>query len=372
MAFAQESVTVQSSSNMVSPTLTPQSTEGTTKATALGDTLFFFSNPTEQSKTGASVHNNFIVDRVNPRDSGRFYGYNAWERRAYAQLYPYSSINRDATKDTTYNIIGVVFKFGGTVSNSSTRNITLSVWSRGTAKEAITGATKWAIYGYPGTTLATQSVSIKNLFATSPADRRSAYFTTPAVGVNNDVYVGFSTDNYTFSSMNGDTIGLSSTNNAPRYAVSLEQSTNDTLFHMYNVFQDKAGKWSNYLGLNSTMNISNAGDLMIYPIIRLNCANCFPSSIGSIGNDGFAVTGLYPNPAVNSTNVQFNLTKNADVNIAIMDINGRTVKTINKTNLNAGANTVNIGTSELAAGNYVVALETSTGGAIAIQFTVAK
>jgi ligand-binding sensor domain-containing protein len=65
---------------------------------------------------------------------------------------------------------------------------------------------------------------------------------------------------------------------------------------------------------------------------------------------------LYPNPANAQTTLLFNLGKAAQVKISIADITGRTINTLPLTYLTAGEQRININTTALPAGTYIVKL----------------
>ena len=64
----------------------------------------------------------------------------------------------------------------------------------------------------------------------------------------------------------------------------------------------------------------------------------------------------YPNPTNESTNVNFKLSQNGDVVLAVYSLNGRLVKTITKNNLNAGENNIFIDCEDMPNGTYIVKL----------------
>lgn len=331
------------------------------KTTALGDTLFFGTQAIFGSGT------NYNYNYFGPADSGFVYGTNAVNWKGAARLYDFSG---SSNADTGFNIIGVVARFTGKVSASNAMNFVIGVWPQSTAK--VNYKTKYFLYGMPsGAPTASVTVPAKNVSLTA---RSTVYFPSTSVIVNNknDMYVGYTLD-YTWGStaLANDTVGLqriADANQAGPNYYTVESASKDTLLAP-NVIISEGGSWKSLLYQKG---ITNGGDPIIYPAIRFNCGNCFPSSISKLANNGFSLTNLYPNPAVNNVNVQFGLKDAADVTIAIVDINGRTVKTIENKNMNAGSHTVKVETAELAAGNYLLAVETSLGGALAIQFTVAK
>jgi hypothetical protein len=61
----------------------------------------------------------------------------------------------------------------------------------------------------------------------------------------------------------------------------------------------------------------------------------------AFGNTADPLVSIYPNPAVSHTTVHFNLTESVDVDLIIYDELGRSVKVIERNNLNAGEQNIN-------------------------------
>lgn len=70
---------------------------------------------------------------------------------------------------------------------------------------------------------------------------------------------------------------------------------------------------------------------------------------------------LFPNPASDFTNVQFTLSKNSNVEIKIINLNGQTILTKNLTQVNAGKQTIEISTNDLKNGIYIVSIKSIDG-----------
>lgn len=365
-ASAQEFMTVQQKNSLpVSPTTTNPLSGG--KVTATGDTLYFLNNP---QKAVDSLMLNLVGDRTltPPLDSGYFFGISPSLVTGVAEGYRYGAINKDATPDTTYRIIGIVSRWSGHCATSNSTNINFTIWDKNTTKTAISGLTKAYVYGYPNNSKASKTVTAGTVVAASITNKNSqvTYLTSPLTGINYDVYVGYTMASYTWGSTGTDTFGLKATRGMLNPHIDVESSTKDTLVFADGMFQI-SGTWkANYWQGGAAV------DAVIYPIIQRECGNCFPSSVSGITNRGLTFIGNYPNPAVNSTNIQFGLDENADVKIDVMDNSGRLINTITKSNLSKGNNIVTIETTNLPAGNYVYLIEASNGGHFASQFTVAK
>ncbi len=66
---------------------------------------------------------------------------------------------------------------------------------------------------------------------------------------------------------------------------------------------------------------------------------------------------IAPNPITNNANIEFNLYKNSNINIAIFDILGKKVNDIYQGEMSAGLNSVNINATNLTDGIYFVKLQ---------------
>ena len=330
------------------------------KTTGLTDTLYFANS----GQTGGPYSAAFY-DLTTPVDSGRFFGMNKFGYKGFAQLYRFSSIDRTMPVDTTYNVLGVYALFAGTVSSTSTKTATITLWKRDAVKYPITGRSKFYVYGVPqSSTVATKSFSFPKL--TLNAIGRY-FFTTPITGINYDLYAGYTLSSYSYTSLGGDTIGLATSENTNGGTYTLESGTGDTLVSTNTLIQNSAGKW-----MSSGFELNRSGDLVLFPIIKLSCASCTSSTGISYTQNNLTMFGSYPNPAVNGTNIRFALKHNADVTIYVTDIQGKQVKTIKNDGLSIGEHVINIVTSDMAAGNYTYLILTSNGDGVASEFTVVK
>ena len=71
-------------------------------------------------------------------------------------------------------------------------------------------------------------------------------------------------------------------------------------------------------------------------------------------------TLVYPNPFMEKVTVSYHLKSNSDVRIVIYDVNGRIVKSIEKSNQNSGLNEVVMKTNHLKAGVYFYSLKSDS------------
>ena len=65
---------------------------------------------------------------------------------------------------------------------------------------------------------------------------------------------------------------------------------------------------------------------------------------------------VYPNPVADFGTIYFELESSSNVTVLIYNLSGQIVQDINKIDLNEGANTLSINTSELSRGTYIVKL----------------
>lgn len=70
---------------------------------------------------------------------------------------------------------------------------------------------------------------------------------------------------------------------------------------------------------------------------------------------------IYPNPSSDVTTASFNLTEQSDVTVEVVDLLGKTVKTIARKNMTAGECRVPMNVAELAAGVYMIKVSTEKG-----------
>jgi hypothetical protein len=330
------------------------------KGTGLTDTLYYI----YASQSGGTLHN-YYADAVTPYDSGHLYGPNAFGFKGWAELYRAGNFDVSGNDDTTIQVLGVMAYFNGARSASSTKNLTISLWKRNTSKVAVTGRTKFYIYGLPvATATASKTVNYSALDLTKTAPY---YFSSPVTGVNYDFYAGY-TQTYTWTGMNGDTIGCATASPEIQNSASLETGTNDTLVNANIIMQTSAGVWQSSV---FDLGLGGAGDMMLFPMIKISCPAC-GVGVKSFSRNELTFFGNVPNPASNATNIKIGLKSIADVNIMITDMTGKTIKTIEKKALNAGEHMIEVNTSDLAAGTYLYLVRTSNGDGIASQLTVIK
>lgn len=92
------------------------------------------------------------------------------------------------------------------------------------------------------------------------------------------------------------------------------------------------------------------------PYVRLN----FDPSVG-LDEESMEINGvsLYPNPVSSETNMNFYLQTKSDVTILVTDLSGKTISTMEITNVMAGENSAKIDCSTLNSGVYYVTINTA-------------
>lgn len=93
------------------------------------------------------------------------------------------------------------------------------------------------------------------------------------------------------------------------------------------------------------------------PIVRMN----FENQAGIDELEGLNNVVLYPNPANDELNIDFSLDNAADINIAIVDLAGKTIATKSMNNTAKGTQTVGFNTTDFASGVYTVTIESTNG-----------
>jgi hypothetical protein len=100
------------------------------------------------------------------------------------------------------------------------------------------------------------------------------------------------------------------------------------------------------------------------PYVRLN----FDPTV-SLNEESAEINGvsLYPNPSNSETNVNFYLQTKSDVTILVTDLTGKTVSSLELSNLTAGTNSTKIDCSSLNSGVYYVTINTN-GSSVTKKF----
>lgn len=324
------------------------------KLTAVGDTVY-------QTHINTAAGADTLSYYTYLNDTGALFGYNAFGDKGFAERYDINGVS------ASYKVIGVYALFGGTVQSGSTKTVDFNCWTVG-PKAAITSTINNS--GMPATSLATVNKPITSLgigTGTSGGDVATMhYFPTPTAYLSDTFFIGY-TCTYTWTSLGGDTIGLYSNLDGERSESAVTTMVvGDTTLNNVAVTQNSAGTWQDNTFFTGVFN-----NMAIFPLMVVGPG----SGVGveaSITRKDFTFYNVYPNPANNTTNVKIALANAAEVTVDIMDALGKNVSTVNAGRLSAGDHSIAVNTANLAAGNYIYLIRTSTGNGIATQVTIAK
>jgi len=295
----------------------------------------------------------YITVNVIPgsNDSGYFTGTGYYEFTRFAERYDFTY------PDSSIQVLGIVAAMKGASATPSTHNAVFKVWNSG-SKIALRPTLTYS--GFP----TAQIDSVVVPYSSIGFNQLKAYwFATPTAYLTDSFFVGYSTD-YTWSSMNGDTLSVYVSNQRlnPLYNV----VGGDTLVNDQSVIGDASG-WAD-LG-NDLFVDPLESNYWMFPIINSKIPVV---GVGGITKKDFTFMGNYPNPCVNNTNIKFALAGATDVTITVMDINSRVMSTEKHSNMSAGEHVINLNTANLASGEYMYVISTTNGGGIASKIAVIK
>ena len=237
-----------------------------------------------------------------------------------------------------YVVEGICYWFGAKVytSSSGTSEVTSHLYnltgSGTTSAGPVTTAPSTFISG------TNNSITIASIDTSSTGNQGFVFVTLPTPYFASSDY-GAGIDLTVTAA--GDTVGLVHT--ADGEAGVTDQSWDQFSDNSWHSWFD-AGNW----GLNM--------DMAIFPIVNMS------SGI----EDGNFINGIklyqnYPNPTMGSTEVAFELEKNAtSVMFVINDLNGKLIKRIDLENMSAGKHVITLDAKEFAAGTYYMMLQADT------------
>lgn len=327
---------------------------GAAKPTAMGDTLTLSNIPSTVSLR--------MLYPTEPAGSGYTTGTNAYNDRGFAEHYYFDA------GDSSVNVLGLVTLFGGSVSASSGKNITLKIWSQ-TSSKPITARLYYE--SFPFEVLDSLAVPATKLGIGPVADTLKTFmFAAPTGFLKGPFFAGYTID-YNFESLGADTIALKTSPHGSRttpfsslrYNMALTDTVSvDTLINVQNATLWADGAWhDNYTGNDSLYN-----DLAIFPIVVVGG----PTGTGKVTHKDLSLMGAYPNPATNVANIRFALADRTDVTITLMDMAGRVVSTTSQEQFATGEHSIAVSTAGLVAGNYIYLVRTATGSGLAGKLTV--
>jgi hypothetical protein len=325
------------------------------KATAVGDTVTF-------SHIGAADTGRILYSAG--ANSGYLTGTNIWGDKAFAERYDISGA------DSSVKVIGVFAQFGGSVSASSGKTISLKIWGAG-VPQMVTADMYYN--GFPHKVSDSLVVPVTQLGIGPVKDTLKKFALVSAAPLSASFFVGYSV-NYNFSTLAGDTIALATSmdgnRTSPKYMLSYTtDATGDTVDVDTMVNVQNATLWSdNTWHDNYTENDSLFNNLAIFPIVIIGN----PTEVRGITRNGLTFYGSYPNPATHTANIQFSLTESADVAVQVLDAGGRIANTATRPNAAAGAHVLPVSTAAMVSGTYYYIVRTSHGDGVAGVLVVAK
>lgn len=326
--------------------------------------------PTTAARSMA-VGDTLSLTNISPSDTLTLYNYgaghgyvagtNTYGDAGFAESY---TINGN---DSSLTVIGVMSRFGGHVSPVSTQSVSFTVWGI-TSQVAVTGSLAYDYFPINGQD--TVVVPVNHLGVGGADTMKAFFFPHPTDTIQGAFFIGYTT-NYNFTTLT-DTFGLYSSVNgartAPWYTVNVIEgefdTTSDTIVHVQNATLWSDNTWHE----NYTQNDSLKNDLAIFPIVTIGQ----PTGINSVTRNNLTFFGNYPNPANDYTNVKYSLAKNADVTLQLMDMQGRVINTTFLKAQSTGEHIINLPTNNLAPGNYLYSIITSSGDAIASKMSVIR
>ncbi len=313
--------------------------------------------------TNFTYPDTLTVFQVASGDSGYYTGTNVYGDKGFAERYSLNSA------DSTVAVIGVYALFAGTVNGASAHNATFKVWSMG---DPITVAQQVSYSGFPVSISDSVMVPFTQLGIGPVADtQKSFYFPPPWVNTGSTFFVGFTLD-YSFETLNGDTISLQCTKNgernSPAYTVQVNISgtdtTTDTILQVQNATMYADGNWYD----NYTQNDSIFNNLAVFPIVVIGN----PNGVNSVSRNNLAFMGNMPNPADAYTDILVNLSQPDDVVVSVNDLNGRVVAVRDWKGLANGPHSLRFNTANLAPGAYIYTIRTANGAGIASKLEVVR
>lgn len=274
----------------------------------------------------------YRVDAVNPKDSGYFFGTN---------IFPFAG--------TTLTDIAQKYP-SGTAGLTVTNVLTWAAKAHGT-----TATTSANIYDEDITTAAPNAVLGTStpiaMAAYSTSQYNNYVFATPVtVAPNVNFFASITIP--TFGGTDADTMAIVST----KFGCS---TSADSLSWM-NISPYGWFPVNGLFGANL--------DLMIWPVVSIPTSGTIAYTKGSV-----SLYAASPNPANNTVNINFSLANASKVEIEVIDITGKTVKTIknNETFSSNGKHSVAIDVTNLESGSYFYSIN-ANGTKMFSKFVVTK
>ncbi len=326
------------------------------KVTATGDTLTLSNIP--ESDTVRMLYQH-------PDGNGYTTGTNAFGDIAFAERYEFDG------NDSSVKILGVVAEFGGTVTTSSTKSVTLKIWQHGDLQYV---APNLYYLGYPTESIDSITVPITDLGITGSGGTAQTFmFDNPTGYLSGPFYAGYTIE-YDYNTLNGDTVALMTSADGSRttpdyklrYVTDATGDTTaiDTFVVVQNATQWSDGKWRD----NYSQNDSLYNHLAIFPIVVIGD----PTGVKGVTRKQLTLFGAYPNPATNTATVRFSLASSANITLTLMDMTGKQLKTQSSIGLLKGEHTISVSVADLPTGQYLYVIRTNNGIGMAGKLEVGR
>jgi hypothetical protein len=325
------------------------------KPAAIGDTLTM--------SNIAATNTTRVLYAITPSGSGYTTGTNVYNDKGFAERYTFNA------GDSSVSVLGVMALFGGNVSATSTKNVTLKIWGQ-SSTQMITSRLYYE--GFPEGVLDSVVVPATQLGIGTTADTLKPFFFPAPTGYLKDAFFAGYTINYNFTTLGTDTIALKTSLDGARttadYKLRYIKSTTgdtiatDTLINVQNATLWSDGRWHD----NYTENDSLYNHLAIFPIVLIGG----PTGISNVTHQELSLTGAFPNPSNKNTNIGFSLSAPSAVTITVTDMAGRAIQEINTGHLSAGNHNVSINTAHIPTGSYIYLVRTASGSGLAGKMQV--
>jgi hypothetical protein len=202
--------------------------------------------------------------------------------------------------------------------------------------------------GAPGALLGTSATKTISALTAGSYTANIFTFTTPVSLTTNAFFV--SAD---FSGAGQDTLGL---------AQSADGCASTSTLTAWD--KDNANAWGTIkAGWNNLIT-----DFGIFPIVT---AEQLDVNVKELSKGDLTLSSAFPNPAKDEVNINFELKQSGNVEIALFDVTGKLVNTLQLTNLQAGSQSSKMDISALNAGIYMYSIK-SNNAQLFSKFAVVK
>lgn len=316
------------------------------KITADGDTLPIFNfnpaGPFDMCSYGSIA------------DSGYCFGTNIFNHKSFAERFDISG------GDSSVRLVAVAVLFHGKYDISSTHSIDLNVWDK-KSRHAVSGRNNLFYSNMPRNIIASKNYPLDSLYIPTgqPGQGTISLLSISSGYIQDTFYVGYSM-NYSFNSLIGDTLGLTSTFLGTRNNAVYNISGNDTIINVQNAVQYSDGSWHDIaFEENKLINLS------IAPVVIVK----WTTGVHHINKNNIKFYGHYPNPGRNNINIKVGLKSKSDISIDVFDMTGRLIKAIDHKSLDIGDHIFTIQVDNFPAGDYLYIIKGSEGTMFSSKFS---